>query len=152
MSRIDDYLATGEHLLVATRAHAAALGRPLALAGATAALGVLAALSIDRAPVASAVTGALTLAASLFLLTRIRRWHASTLAVTDGKLLLLSGTAGAPGRAIAFGSVDDVAVHQTRAGQLFGYGTVEVIRGDRRNRLRYVPRPHVVTTLLRAHR
>ncbi len=147
-----------ERVLVRTRAHTAALATaflPATLAVALLVTAVRAFPGADASttPGTLALSGAAGLAAVTVarLALRVWEWDRTLLAVTDQQILVVKSAVRRETRSVPLRTVERLAVTQSLAGRLLGYGSIVVENGGRRSRLAFVPHPDRVSELIGAH-
>jgi uncharacterized membrane protein YdbT with pleckstrin-like domain len=82
--------------------------------------------------------------AGLWMIVAWVRWSATSLTLTDQRVLLESGILSRVSKVIALDRVQDVSTQESLLGRLIGYGTVEIdAAGASGNEiLDHVPQPH----------
>jgi membrane protein YdbS with pleckstrin-like domain len=158
MVALDAHLATGEHVLVQTRAHTAVLGGVIARA--VAAVGLLGAVVAllrrtgHPGPVGSLgalAAGALAVVALARLLVRVWEWDRTVMAVTEKQVVVVSWALRRRTHAVPLGAIRQLRVRQGICGRLLGYGTIVLENAGRSSRLAYVPEPRLVAAAIGAH-
>ena len=131
----------GERVCLETRKHGVVLAVPLAKAIVLAGGGGV----LLARPFPLSVVGALALAAAAVVAVRaVWRWEHSRVVVTTRRLVVVDGALRRRTRAIALDRLGAVAVEQTLAGRLLGYGTM--VASDLE--VAYVPEPRRVYGLV----
>jgi uncharacterized membrane protein YdbT with pleckstrin-like domain len=140
-----------EEVVLRTRAHAAALARPIAVGvGAVAVLAVVVA-SLDGVQhvggggaTVAVVCGAAAVLAVIRLVRRVWDWERTLIEITAREVVIERRGLARRLSVIPLASIERLAVRQGAVGRLFGYGTVEVATRGKGRRLRYVPHPREV--------
>jgi uncharacterized membrane protein YdbT with pleckstrin-like domain len=122
-------LLDGENLVNELHRHWIVLARGLALPAALLVLAFLADLLLGSAiprdvrlllPLAAAAV------AGIWLIVVWVRWNATSVTMTDRRVILASGVFGRQTKVIPLDRVQDVTTRQNLAGRMLGYGTVEI--------------------------
>jgi membrane protein YdbS with pleckstrin-like domain len=144
-----------EHPLVHTRAHTAALTRPIAAAlGAVAILAfVVAVLARTGRPglggqVAAVATSALAIWALVRLVRSVWDWDRTMLLVSEEELVILRGGLRRSESIVPLRAIHRLRVRRSLLGRLLGYGTIELAGANRGSRLKFVPRPDEVSAVI----
>jgi membrane protein YdbS with pleckstrin-like domain len=142
-----------DDVLLETRPHVAALGPALlrALLLVLAALVAAAWLALEQPLLWRAGTGLAATVAGIAALRALRvvwRWDHTRLAVTESQIVVSTRGVRARTLQLPLGSLQELAVDQTLAGRLLGYGTLVVRDAGGRRGLAYVPRPAEVSGLI----
>jgi membrane protein YdbS with pleckstrin-like domain len=147
-----------EHPLVHTRAHTAALTRPIAVAlGAVAILAfVVAVLARTGRPgllgqAAAVVTATLAVVALWRLVRSVWDWDRTLLLVSEDELVIRRGGIRQSESIVPLRAIHRLRVRRSVIGRLLGYGTIELAGPSKGSRLRYVPRPDEVSAVISAY-
>jgi uncharacterized membrane protein YdbT with pleckstrin-like domain len=122
-------LLEGENLVSELHRHWIVLARGLALPVALVMLALLADLVIGSAmprDVRLLLPLAVASVAGLWLIVVWVRWNATSVTMTDQRIILASGVFGRQTKVIPLDRVQDVTTRQNLAGRMIGYGTVEI--------------------------
>jgi uncharacterized membrane protein YdbT with pleckstrin-like domain len=133
--------AADEQVYLDARRHGVVLARPLARAGAVAALGAAGFAIGWPFSLAGAV---LLLVAAGLAVAAVWRWDRTRVVVTGEKLVVEHGLVRRRAAAVRLARVSTVELEQSLLGRLLGYGTV--VAGDLE--IRCVPRPRDVCGLV----
>jgi membrane protein YdbS with pleckstrin-like domain len=144
-----------EHPLVHTRAHTAALTRPIAAAlGAVAILAfVVAVLARTGRPglggqVAAFTTSALAIWALVRLVREVWAWDRTMLLVSEEEIVILRGGLRRSESIVPLRAIHRLRVRRSLFGRLLGYGTIELAGATRGSRLKFVPQPDEVSAVI----
>jgi membrane protein YdbS with pleckstrin-like domain len=147
----------GEEVVLRTRAHAAALARPIALGVVAVALLAAVVASLDGVQHVGAggalvalVSGAAAVVAVIRLVRRVWDWERTLIEVTSREVVIERRGLARRLSVIPLASIERLAVRQGALGRLLGYGTVEVSTRGTGRRLRYVPFPRDVCAAIAA--
>ncbi len=144
-----DHLLDGEHLVLRAHRHWVLLARSLWLPVALLTIAFVGdealagRVSLDIRVTFTLV--ALALAGLVAIVTWLQ-WAATSLTVTDQRVLLVSGVFSRVSKVIALDRVQDVSTRQGLTGRMLGYGTVEIDAAGTggAETLDHVPRPAAV--------
>jgi membrane protein YdbS with pleckstrin-like domain len=144
-----------EHPLVHTRAHTAALTRPIAVAlGAVAILAfVVAVLARTGRPglagqAAATITAGLAIVALARLVREVWAWDRTMLLVSEDELVIRRGAIRQTESIVPLRAIHRLRVRRSLLGRLLGYGTIELAGPTTGSRLKYVPRPDEVSAVI----
>jgi membrane protein YdbS with pleckstrin-like domain len=144
-----------EHPLVHTRAHTAALTRPIAVAlGAVAILAfVVAVLARTGHPgifgqAAAVITAGLAIWALVRLVRSVWDWDRTMLLVSEDELVIQRGGLRRSESIVPLRAIHRLRVRRSLLGRLLGYGTIELAGPSKGSRLRFVPRPDEVSAVI----
>jgi membrane protein YdbS with pleckstrin-like domain len=147
-----------EHPLVHTRAHTAALTRPIAAAlGAVAILAfTVAVLARTGRPgltgqVAATVTAGLAIVALVRLVREVWAWDRTMLLVSEDELVIRRGGFRQSESIVPLRAIQRLRVRRSLLGRLLGYGTIELAGPRKGSRLKYVPQPDEVSAVISAY-
>ncbi len=138
-----------------TRAHTAALTRPIAVAlGAVAILAfVVAVLARTGNPGifgqgAALITAVLAVWALIKLVRSVWDWDRTMLLVSEDELVILRGGLRRSESIVPLRAIHRLRVRRSLVGRLLGYGTIELAGPSKGSRLRFVPRPDEVGAVI----
>jgi membrane protein YdbS with pleckstrin-like domain len=158
MDAVQHFLSPSEHVLLRTRAHGAMLAGAFLRAGLSLAAlaGVVwvtsrAGFAGEGDWLALGAAGVLVVTQLLRLLRRVWEWDRTQLAVTEQQLVVVRGAAHRSTETVPLAAVEHLHVRQSVAGRVFGYGTIHLSSGRRKNGLAYVPRPERISALISVH-
>jgi hypothetical protein len=141
--------------LVMTRAHTAVLWRPIAWAvlASTCLAGVVGAVHELAHPgflgvLLALVAGAGAAWAVLRLVRRVWEWDRTLLVVTSEHVAVYRRGLRRTEQIVPLAVISRLRVRRSIPGRLLGYGTIEVTGGGRGTRLRYVPDPDSVSSVI----
>ena len=139
-----------------TRAHTAALTRPIAAAlGAVAILAFVVAvlartgrpgLSGQVAPRPS--TAGLAIFALVRLVREVWAWDRTMLLVSEDELVIRRGGFRRSESIVPLRAIHRLRVRRSLLGRLLGYGTIELAGARKGSRLKYVPQPEEVSAVI----
>ena len=155
MDAVQHFLSPQEHVLLRTRAHGAMLagaflraGLALAATAAVVAITGRGGVAGEGEWLALVAVAALVATQLARLVRRVWEWDRTELAVTEQQLVVVRGAAHRSTETVPLGAVEHLHVRQTMPGRVFGYGTIHLTSGRRKNGLAYVPRPERVSALI----
>ena len=138
-----------------TRAHTAALTRPIAAAlGAVAILAfVVAVLARTGRPgfggqVAAFTTSALAIWALVRLVRSVWAWDRTMLLVSEEEIVILRGGLRRSESIVPLRAIHRLRVRRSLFGRLLGYGTIELAGANKGSRLKFVPQPDEVSAVI----
>jgi hypothetical protein len=155
MDAVQHFLAPHEHVLLRTRAHGvmlagAFLRTGLALAATAAVVWITSrgGFAGEGDWLALAAAGALAATQLARLVRRVWEWDRTLLAVTEQQLVVVRGAAHRSLETVPLAGVEKLQIRQTMPGRVFGYGTIHLSSGRRKNGLAYVPQPERIGALI----
>ena len=158
MRRTDRLLAPDERVQLVSREHGVVLARPFLVGSGlvAAAAGTAYAAAATAAPGllregAGAVAAMVAVAAIARLAAAVVRWQASTLIVTDRRVMLVRGALSPRVASVRLDTIEDVEIRCSPTGRLLHYGGLVVSAGGRRGALlglRRLPDPDLLMALL----
>ena len=155
MTRIERFLADGEDVDLLTRRHLGVLFRPLLRAVIVTAPAVAAAVLVspdDGGDWIDVAAGALAVALFLPVLWAAFRWRVEEVAVTERRVVAVTGLLRRKVTSIPLGRVRNVALDRGLGGRLLGYGDIELDLGEHGSIvLERIPRPKHFYRLLAAY-
>ncbi len=138
-----------------TRAHTAALTRPIAAAlGAVAILTFVVAVLVRTGrpgitgQAAALVTGVLAIVTLVRLVRCVWDWDRTLLLVSEDELVIHRGGLRKSDSIVPLRAIHRLRVQRSLLGRLLGYGTIELAGPSRGSRLRYVPQPDEVSAVI----
>ena len=138
-----------------TRAHTAALTRPIAVAlGAVGILAfVVAVLARTGRPglpgqAAAVIAAGLAIVALVRLVRCVWDWDRTLLLVSEDELVIHRGGLRKSDSIVPLRAIHRLRVRRSLFGRLLGYGTIELAGPNRGSRLRYVPQPDQVSAVI----
>ena len=141
-----------------TRAHTAALTRPIAVAlGAVAALAFVVAVlaRTGRPGLAGQAAAVITAGLAIWALARLVRsvwdWDRTMLLVSEDELVIQRAGLRRSESIVPLRAIHRLRVRRSLLGRLLGYGTIELAGASRGSRLRFVPRPEHLNSFGVAH-
>jgi hypothetical protein len=147
-----------EHPLVHTRAHTAALTRPIAAALASVALlaFVVAVLVRTGQPgLTGQVSGLLAAGLAIWTLIRLVRsvwdWDRTLLLISEDELVIQRRGMRRSESIVPLRAIHRLRVRRSLLGRVLGYGTIELAGPVKGSRLRFVPRPDEVSAVISAY-
>jgi membrane protein YdbS with pleckstrin-like domain len=147
-----------EHPLVHTRAHTAALTRPLAAALASVALLALVVAVLVRTghpglsgEVIALVAAGLAVWTLIRLVRSVWDWDRTLLLISEDELVIQRRGVRRSESIVPLRAVHRLRVRRSIFGRLLGYGTIELAGATRGSRLKFVPRPDEVSAVISAY-
>jgi len=147
-----------EHPLVHTRAHTAALTRPLAAALASVALLALVVAVLVRTghpgltgEVIALVAAGLAIWTLIRLVRSVWDWDRTLLLISEDELVIQRRGVRRSESIVPLRAVHRLRVRRSIFGRLLGYGTIELAGAMRGSRLKFVPRPDEVSAVISAY-
>jgi membrane protein YdbS with pleckstrin-like domain len=147
-----------EHPLVHTRAHTAALTRPIAAAlAAVALLGFVVAVLVrtGRPGLTGQVIGLVAAGLAIWTLIRLVRsvwdWDRTLLLISEDELVIQRRGMRRSESIVPLRAIHRLRVRRSLLGRVFGYGTIELAGPAKGSRLRFVPRPDEVSAVISAY-
>ena len=141
-----------------TRAHTAALTRPIAAALASVsalALVVAVLLRTGRPGLLGQVIGLLAAGLAIWMLIRLVRsvwdWDRTLLLISEDELVIQRRGMRRSESIVPLRAIHRLRVRRSIFGRLLGYGTIELAGQSRGSRLRFVPRPDEVSAVISAY-
>ena len=155
VSRSPENTRTVEHPLVHTRAHTAALTRPIAAALAAVACSRSWSPS-SRAPAVRArseqVVALIAAGFAIWALIRLVRsvwdWDRTLLLVSEDEIVIQRRGVRRSESIVPLRAIHRLRVRRSLLGRLLGYGTIELAGARKGSRLRFVPQPDEVSAVI----
>jgi uncharacterized membrane protein YdbT with pleckstrin-like domain len=147
-----------EHPLVHTRAHTAALTRPIATALSAVALLALVVAVLARTAHPGLLGDLIALLAAGLAIWRLIRlvrsvwdWDRTLLLISEDELVIQRRGVRRSESIVPLRAIHRLRVRRSIFGRLLGYGTIELAGPAKGSRLRFVPRPDEVSAVISAY-
>lgn len=141
---VNRYLLPHERSCITVRIHPAIMARPLILFSGLVSGGLVAARKLTNRPVRPEMAGGAYLPVLLYFLYRVAARQATYFAVTDKRMILVSGLVVRKVAMMPLAKVTDMSFQRSAMGRVFGYGEFIVESAGRDQALRsvnFVPYP-----------
>lgn len=141
-----------------TRAHTAALTRPIVFALTSVTVLALAVAILTRTSrpgaigqLAALVTAVLAILALWRLVRSVWEWDRTLLLISQEELVILRTGVRRSESIVPLRAIHRLRVRRSLPGRLLGYGTIELAGANRGSRLKYVPAPEKVSAVISAY-
>ena len=135
---VSRYLLPHERSCVTVRIHPAVLARPLIVVSGLVSGGLVAARKLTNRPVRPEMVWGASLPLLLYFLYRLAARQVTYFAVTDRRMILVSGLVVRKVAMMPLAKVTDMSFQRSAMGRVFGYGEFIIESADQRQALRSV--------------
>lgn len=135
---VNRYLLPQERSCITVRMHPAVLARPLILVSGLVSGGLVAARKLTGRSVRPEVVWGAPLPVLLYFLYRVAAWRVAYFAVTNKRMILVSGLVVRKVAMMPLAKVTDMSFQRSAMGRVFGYGEFIVESAEQEQALRSV--------------